>query len=103
MRSGSQGGSGGPKARSGSKVAVPVVVGNSLILELEPTVVEDISKQLDDFSSSAAIFCFKGFWPSLLDLHAWIGRVWEPFLSGTAQIYPVTRGFFIVKFDLTED
>ena len=101
---------GGSRARSGSsgarlesKIPVPMVTGNSLFLEFEPEVVADISDQLVDFASKAAIFRFKGFWPSLLDLHAWIGRVWKPLLSGSAQIYPVARGFFIVKFDSTDD
>ena len=82
---------GGPIARSGPRSlgsgatgSVPVGVGASLFLELELEVVEDISEQIDNFSSSTTIFRFKGFWPSLQDLHAWIGRVWEPFLSRTA-------------------
>ena len=89
--------------RLGSKDFVPITVGNSLILELQPAIVEDISEQLEDFSSSTTIFRFKVFWPSLLDLHAWIGRVWETFISGTTQIYPVAKDFCIVKFDSTED
>ena len=58
---------------------------------------------MDDLSSSANIFHFKGFWPSLSYLHAWIGRVWEPFISSITQIFLVARGFFIVQFDSTDE
>ena len=58
---------------------------------------------MEDFSSLATIFFFKGFWCSLLDLYAWIGHIWEPFISSIAQIYPIARDFFIVKFDSIED
>lgn len=58
VRSDSQGGFGGLNAHLGSKDFVPVDVGNSLILELDSSIVEDISEQLDDFSSLATIFRF---------------------------------------------
>ena len=80
---GSRARSGSSRARLESKIPVPMATGNSLFLEFEPEVVTAISAQLVDFASKAAIFRFKGLWPSLLDLHAWIGRVWKPFLSGT--------------------
>ena len=81
---------------------VPMAASNRRIV-LEDEIVDEKSTYVDDFSSTATIFHFKGFWPSLSDLHAWIFRVWEPFILGTTQIYPMARGFFIVKFDSIED
>lgn len=97
------GGSGGQTVHSGLHVAAPTIICNLIKLDLGSNISDEISTYVDDFSSTAAIFQFKGFWPSLFDLHAWITCVSEPLISEITQIYLVARGFFIVKFDTTED
>ena len=87
----------------GLQEVVPVVVCNPISMDLDSEISDEISMYVDDFSSMAAIFWFKGFRPSLSALHAWISREWEPLISDKAQIYPVARGFSIVKFASTDD
>ena len=83
--------------------AVPICVSKPLLVLLDLETTEDILNMAEEFSSLAAIFCFQGFWPSLADLHAWISKHWEPFLDQGVQIFPNTRGFYIVKFETTKD
>ena len=82
---------------------VPIAVSNPLKIDLKSNIVDEISICMADFSTNVAIFYFKGFWPSLLDLHAWISHFWDPIISKTIHIYPMPRGFFIVKFESTAD
>ena len=65
---------------SGFWKAVLVVVCNPIMMDLDSKVVDEISTHVDDFSSIATIFQFKGFWPCLSNLHAWISHVWEPLI-----------------------
>ena len=73
------------------------------MLHLDSNIIDEISTYVEDYSSIAAIFHFRGFWPSLSDLHTRISKYWEPVISNLVQIYPVGRGFFIVKFANAED
>ncbi len=72
-------------------------------VDLNPAIVDKISETAEEFSSLAAIFHFRGFWPSLSNLHAWISKQWVPLLAVGVQIFPMAKGFFIVKFDCIED
>ena len=98
-------GLGGPVSKQGLRSTVrsgsPITVCNPLKVDLSSSAEEDISKCLADFSERAAIFFFKGFWPSLSDLHAWISRNWD--LSEPTHIFPLPRGLFIVKFNSAAD
>ena len=60
--------------------AVPVPVSNLLLLHLDADIVDEVNTFADDFSATAAICRFRGFWPSLAELHAWISKVWEPLI-----------------------
>ena len=82
---------------------MPVSVRNPLVLHFEQDVVDEINSYVVDYSNMVAIFHFRGFWPSLSDLHAWISKFWEPIISDEMQIYPMARGFFIVKFANADD
>lgn len=55
------------------------------------------------FVAHGLICRFKGFWPSLPELHAWISKHWEPLIFGTVYIFPLSKGFFIAKFDIIGD
>ena len=80
----------------GLRDIVPVEVCNPKRLVLNSYLVDKISINMEDFLDIATIILFKGFWPSLLSLHAWISHVWEPFISETAQIYPLDGGFLLL-------
>ena len=80
-----------------------IVVSNPLKIDLKSDIVDEISICMADFSANASIFYFKGFWPSLSDLHAWISHFWDPIISKIAHIYPFPRGLFIVKFNTVAD
>lgn len=82
---------------------VSIVVSNPLNIDLKFDIVDEISICMADFSTNVAIFYFKGFWPSLSDLHAWISHFWDPIISEITHIYPMPRGFFIVKFESNAD
>ncbi|GLJ39723.1 hypothetical protein SUGI_0812030 [Cryptomeria japonica] len=55
------------------------------------------------FESHGLICRFRGFWPSLPQLHTWISQSWEPILKGSVNIFPSAKGFFIAKFEYEED
>ena len=82
---------------------VPVSVANPVKVSLDTDTMEDIFKMAEEFSSLAVVFRFRGFWPSLADLHAWITKHWEPILDHDVEIFPNGRGFFIVRFASSED
>ena len=73
---------------------VPIAVCNPIKTNLKLAIVASISNYMDNFLAKVAIFHFKGFWPSLSDLHAWISSFWEPIISETAHIYLMPRVFF---------
>ena len=55
---------------------VPVPVSNLIVIQLDFDVVDEVSTYVEDYSSTIAIFRFRGFWPSLSALHAWISKLW---------------------------
>ena len=67
-------GLGGPAVKPGPLATVGlgflIVVSNPIKIDLNPTFVDEISCCLADFLANAAIFYFKGLWPSLSNLHA---------------------------------
>lgn len=69
---------------SGFHDTLPIVVCNPKRLHLNSSIVDEISINMDDLLVYVFVFHFKDFWPSLLDLHAWISRVWDPFISKSA-------------------
>ena len=87
----------------GSRSAVPsishsvvrVPISNPIVIQLDSDIVDEVSTYVEDYSSTAAIFRFRGFWPSLSALHAWISKFWEPIISDSAQIYPIARVFLL--------
>ena len=95
-------GFGGQAVRPRTCVVVPIIVSNPVII-LDSNIVDEISTQVEDYSSTSVIFCFRGFWPSLSDLHASISKFWEPLVSDSVQIFPMVNGFFIVKIASMED
>ena len=98
-------GLGGPVSKKGLRSTVgsgsPMAVCSPLKVDLSSSAEEEISCSLAEYSDRAAIFFFKGLWPSLSELHAWISRNWD--LSKLAHIYPLPRGLFIVKFNSAAD
>lgn len=86
-----------------SRLASPVSVSKPARVSLDPETVDLIISTAEEFSAQAAIFHFRGYWPSLPDLHAWISKQWEPLLDDNVHIFPVAKGFFVVKFDSIED
>lgn len=90
--------------RGGSHPSVlPILVSSPIIVNLESDTMDEIFKTVEDFSTTAAIFHFRGFWPSLPDLHTCIYKHWEPIITDIVQIYPMERGFSIVKFQNAAD
>lgn len=81
--------------------SVPVSKPISIVLDKDTK--EDIDHNTSIFSVHALICRFRGFWPSLLKLHEWISRHWEPLLAGTVHIYPMAKGFLIAKFEEVDD
>ena len=73
---------------------VPGSKSKQLVLHLDSEIVDEVSTYVEDFISIIAIFRFRGFWPSLLTLHVWISKFWEPIISDSAQIYLVAKRFF---------
>ncbi|GLJ07443.1 hypothetical protein SUGI_0067310 [Cryptomeria japonica] len=55
------------------------------------------------FEAHGLICRFRGFWPSLPQLHTWISQCWEPIIKGSVNIFPSAKGFFIAKFEYVED
>ena len=51
-----------------------------------------------DLSKDSIICHFKGFWPTLSELNAWISKHWDPYITDTIYIFPLVKGFFIVTF-----
>jgi len=68
---------------------------------LAPTVqvVHDSLDKAFNFSESALLCEFNGFWPWLKALHNWISEVWKLVIFYESNIYPCARGFFIVDFE----
>ncbi len=60
---------GGQVVHLGTCAIVPIIVSNPMII-LDSNIVDEISNQVEDYSSILAIFHFRGFWPFLSDLHA---------------------------------
>ena len=56
-------------------------VSNPVRVVLDQEIVDEIFNTAKKFSSVAAIFHFRGLWPSLSDLHAWISEHWELILD----------------------
>ncbi|GLJ53163.1 hypothetical protein SUGI_1133010 [Cryptomeria japonica] len=86
------------------------VLGSSLMLSTKAFVVsldveadEEVSHNVLVFSELGLIGRFRGLWPSLHDLHAWISDKWEPLIDGCVQIYPAAKGFFTVIFEKSQD
>lgn len=70
---------------------------------MDSETVDNILGTTDELSSFSAIFRFRGFWLSLSNLHAWISKHWEPILDSEVHIFPVAKGFFMVKFNSVKD
>ena len=62
-------------------VATLVSVAEPIRVLLDSNTVDEIFQTVEVFSSHAAIFRFRGFCPSLSNLHAWISKFWEPIIS----------------------
>ena len=60
-------------------------------------------KGIKALSDRALICRFNGYWPKMVDLHAWLDACWKPLLQQTFSIYPCARGFFVIDFDNQED
>jgi len=78
----------------GLYAAKPVVVSNPIMINLDSNIFNEISIYVEDFSSIDAIFHFKGFWPSLSELHAWISKFLESIISYLVKIFLVAKGFW---------
>ena len=81
----------------------PVSALKPIRVTLDPELVEDIFHTAEDLSSLAAIFRFRGYWPSLVDLHGWISKNWTPLIDHNIHIFPCAKGFFIAKFQSSND
>ncbi len=60
-----------------------ISIRNLFRFNLNSSLVDKISSNMVDFLATIVVFHFKGFWPSLIDLYAWISHVWELIISGT--------------------
>jgi hypothetical protein len=80
-----------------------VSVSKPVRVSLDSETVDHIFTTAEDLSSLAAIFRFRGYWPSLPDLHKWISNHWDSILTDDVHIFPVAKGFFVVKFENSED
>lgn len=93
-----------PQANSyGPSLVSPVSALKPIRVPLDPKSVEDIFQTVEDLSSFAAIFRFRGYWPSLADLHDWISKKWLPLIHYNVHIFPCAKGFFIAKFQDSND
>lgn len=63
----------------------------------------EIEERTMDLSKDSIICHFKGFWPTLSKLHAWISKHWDPYITATIEIFPLVKGFFIVTFVNSKD
>ena len=63
----------------------------------------EIEEHTRDLSKDSIIFHFKGFWPTLSELHAWISKHWHPYIMAIVEIFPFVKGFFIVTFLNSKD
>jgi hypothetical protein len=66
-------------------------------------IVKDLVDQVAFYNTNGHVCYFSSLWPCLVDLHKWILDSWTPELKEEVFIYPYTKGFFIVKFDLRKD
>ena len=64
-----------------SRVAPLVGVSCPARVVFDQHIENEIFSTAEEFSALAAIFRFRGFWPSLSVLHAWISEHWEPILG----------------------
>lgn len=90
-------------ASSGLHSSVIVSVLKPVRVPLDPDIVEEILHSADELSSRAAICHFRGFWPSLANLHSWISTHWEPLIEKSIHIFLVAKRFFVAKFDSAND
>ncbi|XP_059066283.1 uncharacterized protein LOC131857612 [Cryptomeria japonica] len=71
----------------------------SIVVNFDDEMINEIDQVASDLSLHAVICRFKGFWPSLPRLHDWVSKHWEPLILDSVHIFPLAKGFFVVKFE----
>ncbi|GLJ12951.1 hypothetical protein SUGI_0201390 [Cryptomeria japonica] len=58
-----------------------IPIANVVSIQLTAETTEEIDYNVYVLSSHGVIYRFRGFWPSLPQLHSWIFEQWEPFIT----------------------
>ncbi|GLJ49539.1 hypothetical protein SUGI_1050470 [Cryptomeria japonica] len=82
---------------------VAIFVCKPLVFKVSADTDMEIIHTSSVFEAHGLICRFRGFWPSLPQLHTWISESWESIIKGSVNIFPSAKGFFIVKFEYVED